>query len=560
MRPEWTGAIALDEHRWAIAVAMSVLLLTLIPPTVGRLLGPSDRVHLGMYWYSTDYSAYLAAMREGATSASWLVHSHFTPEAHDPAFMFPLYVALGKLAHVAGAAPETLFTMAELAARMVLLVSLYWFVATFACPPTRRAAYILAIFGGGLSILVATATSGTGEVFNLKGKTTVELLPFGAFFAAPHVTLGLAFTLLSFVWFLRAARGSRQSLLPLGLTLLGLALTHPYILPVPITAFGAFAALQTVAAHARRGRADPAPAPWRDGWYAAAVAAGAAAPLLLYNAWTFSYDPFWSTTYRGQQVIPTSPPWELVIDLGIPLLLAGIGALTLQRSRPIAPASALLLTWIAVSLMWMYLPLPFQHRFAFGLPVALSILAALGWPIVLEGARSLPARLGVHSAIADVAAHRLALYTLAVLAFGTSATAFAVLCRSAALNEPIWLYGIDRDTYYAGMWLAENTGRDDVVAASFETGNYLGGIIPGRALMGNLTATLRPAEKHSAMEALFQGRLEPEQARRFLRENRVSYLLVGQGEQILGPGDPGLALGLTVVHRTGSTTVYRVGI
>jgi hypothetical protein len=539
-------------------VIAGLLLLTLIPPTVGRLLGPTDRVHLGTYWYSTDYSTYLAAMREGATSPSWLVHSHFTPEAHDPALMFPLYVGLGKLARALAIPLEHAFMIAEWAARIVLTVGLYLFVTTFASSRTRRAALVLAIFGGGLSIFAAATTVGTGETFNLKGKATVELLPFGTFFAAPHVALGLAFTALSFVLFLRATCGSRLALLPLGLAVLGLALVHPYILPVPITAFGVFAALQMVTAFARRDRTVSASNNWRDGSYAMVVATAAAAPLLLYNAWKFSFDPFWSVTYRGQQVIPTSRPWELVIDLGVPFLLAVVGAIALMRAEPMSPASALVLTWIAVALIWMYVPLPFQHRFAFGLPIALAVFAARGWPIVLEGARVLPTRFGLQSGIASVAAHRLALYTLAVLAFGTSATAFAVLCRSAAVNDPIWLYGIDRDTYYAGIWLADNTGPDDVVAASFETGNYLGGIIPGRTLMGNLTATLRPGEKHSTMEALFQGRLEQEQARRFLREHRISYLFVGEGEHALGPHDPGPALGLRVAHRAGSATIYKV--
>jgi hypothetical protein len=554
----WLGSIATGELRWAITIAAGVFLLLLIPPTMGRLFGPTDRIHLGTYWYSTDYSTYLSAMREGAASPSWLVHSHFTPEAHNPAFMFPLYVGMGKLAHAFAMPIESAFPIAEWVARIVLMGSMYLFVASFACPPTRRIAFVLAIFGGGLSIIVATITAGTGGLFNLKGKATVELLPFGAFFAAPHVALGLGFTLLSFVCVLHAGRGSRWSLLAIGPTILGLSLVHPYILPVPITAFGAFAALRTAAVLARRGRAAAASGTWRESWYATLVAAAAALPLLLYNAWNFSFDPFWSVTYRGQQVIPTPPPWELVMDLGVPLLLAGFGALALRRGGPIPPASALLLTWIAVALTWMYIPLPFQHRFAFGLPIALAMLAARGWPIVIEGARSLPARLGARSTIAAVAAHRVALYVLAILAFGTSATALAVLCRSAVVNEPIWLYAIDRDTYEAGLWLAENTGPDDVVAASFETGNYLGGIIPGRALMGNLTATLRPAEKHSAMEALLQGRLEPEQARRFLREHRVSYLLVGEGERALGLLDPGPALGLPAVHRTGAATIYRV--
>jgi hypothetical protein len=48
------------------------------------------------------------------------------------------------------------------------------------------------------------------------------------------------------------------------------------------------------------------------------------------------------------------------------------------------------------------------------------------------------------------------------------------------------------------------------------------------------------------------------QARQLLQRHRVTYLLVGERERVLGPRDPGQDLGFPVVHRVGSATVYRV--
>src|SRR5687768_1900458 len=102
-----------------------IFLLVLTPPTLARLFGPADRVHLGTYWYTTDFTVYLAAMREGMVSPSWLIHNHMTAEAHNPAFLFPLYVGIGKLAAVSGLPIMALYAVAETLGRLALILGVY---------------------------------------------------------------------------------------------------------------------------------------------------------------------------------------------------------------------------------------------------------------------------------------------------------------------------------------------------------------------------------------------------------------------------------------------------
>ena len=83
------------ELKWLGTSVIILLLLTQIPATVERILGPSDRIHLGTYLYVQDFSQYLPAMRDGAATPTWLVHDHLTSEPHDPAFIYPLYVGTG---------------------------------------------------------------------------------------------------------------------------------------------------------------------------------------------------------------------------------------------------------------------------------------------------------------------------------------------------------------------------------------------------------------------------------------------------------------------------------
>src|SRR5437660_12278379 len=121
-------SITRAEWVWLGAMTLFVLGLTLIPPTVERLFGPVDRVHLGTYWWSGDFTQYLAAMRDGASSPSWLIEDHFSAESHEPILMYPLYVALGKIATASGLPIMTLYAACELLMRLMLPIALYLFM------------------------------------------------------------------------------------------------------------------------------------------------------------------------------------------------------------------------------------------------------------------------------------------------------------------------------------------------------------------------------------------------------------------------------------------------
>jgi hypothetical protein len=113
----------------------------------------SGYVFTGMIWSPHDLSQYAAAMREGAATSSWLIHDHLTGEPHVPAFMYPLYVALGKLAGLLGLDFQAVYHGAEIVSRAILLGSIWTFCG--AILPERsqcRLAFILAAFSSGLAL------------------------------------------------------------------------------------------------------------------------------------------------------------------------------------------------------------------------------------------------------------------------------------------------------------------------------------------------------------------------------------------------------------------------
>src|SRR5438128_9107010 len=80
---------------WLVAV---VLIVAELPRLIAACCAPPGAAGLGTAWFVNDFAQYESAMRQGAEQSGWLVHDAFTAEPHAAAFMFPLYVGIGKLA------------------------------------------------------------------------------------------------------------------------------------------------------------------------------------------------------------------------------------------------------------------------------------------------------------------------------------------------------------------------------------------------------------------------------------------------------------------------------
>ncbi|MEA2640166.1 MAG: hypothetical protein QOF51_1560, partial [Chloroflexota bacterium] len=200
--------ITWPEWRSVALLAACIFALTQAPPTAERLFGSTDRVHVGTYWYWADFSQYLSAMREAATTGSLLVHDHLTAEPHTPALIYPLYAAIGVAAAASGLPILSVYTIVEALARLALPFAIYAYMASLLeRPGARIAATLLAIFAASLGIwaLFVSKLLNLGLVDDRALNTTVEATTFGLFFIAPHVPLGLAATLVAALLYVRAA-------------------------------------------------------------------------------------------------------------------------------------------------------------------------------------------------------------------------------------------------------------------------------------------------------------------------------------------------------------------
>ena len=188
----------------------------------------------------------------------------------------------------------------------------------------------------------------------------LEISSFGVLLSAPHLMLGLALTLVCAPVYLRARRGRWWWTALLGAAVVGLSLVHSSTCRSLVSVLAAHAALTG-----------------RRAWPAAIVACtGGSADDACTACSLFQTDPFWSGTYSAQNLMPAPAPWSLPIDFGLVLLAAPL-AWPLVRRWP-GERRRLILLWVGLGLLWMYAPVPYQRRFAFGVQPALAVLCGGG--------------------------------------------------------------------------------------------------------------------------------------------------------------------------------------
>ena len=526
--------VGATDAGWLAIAALALVILCGLPYLLSAYFGPSGMQREGTFWFMRDFSQYEAAMREGARSSSWLIHDHFSAEPHAPALMYPLYVAAGKFAGATGLSFVSVFVALEWLGRFVVLGAVYAFAATLVREGApRRLAVALALGTLGLDTLAAIARAGLDalgmhvvasalpEAIN----PYLEVSSFGALLSAPHLMLGLGLTLLCAPLYLRATRSVRW-LATLCANVLALSLVHSFNTPVVISVLVAHALLSG-----------------KRYWPAAVAAAITAAPMALYSLVLYQTDPFWAGTYNAQNLMPSPAPWLLPLDYGLVLLAAPL-AWPVVRRWP-RERRLLVLLWIGAGLLWMYTPVPYQRRFAFGVQPALAVLAAVG---LLHANSTLKSRWRV----------RLFNYCAMLAGLSTSVLVYFALLASAVSNAPADVYLWSKPEAAAAIWLGSHSSADDVILASTGFANPLVGAIDGRVVHGHIVATLHSDAKAALVRQFYAADTSVPDRSRILAETGTTVVAVGPRERALGASDLSAQPNLRLVYEEAGVELFRV--
>ena len=483
-----------------------------LPVLYARLAPPAGWQLYRSWSYGGDYTQYRSAMLQGYDGA-WLIVNRFTPEPHRPILQYPLYVLLGHLArwlHVPLAWPYVLTSAVAVA---VLVYVLYTFGGTWLAQRSqRRLAFWLTLSVGPawlvalLHLLLPGADflARYDSAFNRPEVNTLLLLG-----AAPHLPFALAILLYILADRWRGQTTFRQHpwrfagtylLLPL---LLGLL--NAFSLPPLLVLSG----LQALWRSWQRKQLA-----WQD-WGSLFVMSGAVLPLVGYNLWTFTRDPFWGQAYGSQNYQISFPPDVVLLGYGVMGGLAIIGAVWLWRTQP---DKRLLILWGATLYLLGYVPVPYQRRFSLGLGPLLAVLAVSGWEVL---GRTRQVRRWRHRLWGRV----LGGATLILLLWGQqmmfySAYSSSYLGRGPAPREVFQPTALAE----AARWLDAQEG-EVVVLTCEPLGNTLAGEIHGRVVLGHAGATLHVAQRRVQVRAFFNGTMSAADQAAFLREHHVSHIL-----------------------------------
>ena len=140
--------------------ALLALLLSNGPYLLAWLAAPEGQRFSGILANHNDFTAYIAAMRQGA-AGQWLFHFNFSPNVWQPQLMLPAYILAGKVLGIFNANNFLWFNLLRVAALIFTMGAfLVWVRRIFpGRVTTQRVAWLFLTLGGGLGWLLWPLTA-----------------------------------------------------------------------------------------------------------------------------------------------------------------------------------------------------------------------------------------------------------------------------------------------------------------------------------------------------------------------------------------------------------------
>jgi hypothetical protein len=491
-RRSWWPSVAGREWRWAWVASLLIVGLVSLPYLVSWLLTPAGFQFTGLLVNPVDGHSYLAKIGQGA-AGSWLFRLPYTPEPHEPVFVYSYYLALGHLAPANS--PLTwvwLYHLARSVFGVALLLAFYGTASLFMQDVAqRRLAFLFAGLASGLGWLV-----GSGPDL-----TVPEAVTFASLLVNGHFGATLLLILLA-VGGITVAPADRRWWALLPIASVWLAMIQPYALLVVGLATGGWVAIRWV----QERRLPRLPS-------GRLVLVGlAASPVLAYYLWMLRANPHIGR-WMAQNITPSPPLWQWLTAYGILVPLAAAGAWRCAKRR--TPEDWLLLVWVGAQLALMLLPISMQRRLSTGLHLPLCLLAAIGWREVI--AHRLVAR-----------RRRLLEAGLLLIAFPSNLLLLLAGPHAVLTGDPYVL--LTDDQWQAMAWLRERVPAEAVVL----TDDELGTIVPAwgggaRVVYGHPFETLDAEEKRAAVNRFCSGRMSADEGADLIGRYHVGGIILQAG-------------------------------
>lgn len=549
------SAIALVHCRvriWVAGWITLVLLLSTIPYILGLLTAPPDTTFTGALINNMDTFSYYGKMQLGL-HGEWGFGLFYTAGADSGCSpFFLLYIALGHVAGLTGLSIPLVYHAARLVCGALLGLAVTQFAArTLSSEIEQRLALALVLFTGGWGWLIVSVFGVNVDrdfimdLWRLEANGPATLAGF------PHFALVVACQ----IWLVLAGLAvvenpKRRRVWMSGfagaVAALAIVLIHPHQLLVPGLVLS-IVVLRDVLTENQ---------PWY-GWvvFQALLRRGIvllaivlpAVLMVLYQWVSIQREPQIQSWLNGS--FPVSVPLLSMASLYGPvwlLVLLGFWRGVSQRDTALFVA----VTWLAIELILLRLPLDVSSRYAQGLYVPVAILAAAGWN------RCVASWLSRHvSRLIGLAALPV-LFTSVAL----SSVFFLAMLLARIGNQGNPDYYMLADERAALAWLDDVATLDDAVLSDPVVGNRIPAWAGVRVLVGHGHETLDYDQRVDDVRWFFDAHTADSARIEYLRRFGIDYVYFSPAERALGAFDPAAAPYLTAGFTRGAVTVYVVDL
>jgi len=519
-RLAWTWALA-----FAAATALPYLLAVAAAPAGTRftwVLPP----------YGEDGLAYLAWVRQ-AELGRVLFTMKYTALPHGAFLFLPFFLIVGWLAGLTSLPAGVVMLLVKCAGVVGFWLAFFRFAAVFRLD--RRETIAAAVLAGASSGLGGWWALATGAASVTRSAAADLWLPdvntLWSLVWNPLFPFSLALALVAIAsWERATTAGAPRDAWLAGAALGGLALVHPYVVPVQV------AVLAIVGGVRLRLAAVP---------QLARAAAALAGPAAIVAA-SYLLNPL-ARAHGGSGTMSSASAGSLALGLGAPLLLAAAG---LAWGGGAARARLWpLVVWLAVGALGCALPVWFQQKLVLGLHLPVCVIATVA--IAAAADRLVPRR---HAAVAAA---------LLVAALGAPSHAFNVRAAARDLRANVNCNFLVGDDLAAALaYLRSSTDPGGVVLANLRASTLVPALAGNTVIWGHWAQTVDMDARSVWLRDLLSARspLPEEQRVARLSAAGVRYVLAGAAcradEAILPPR--WLVAHLRPLYSAGKYTVYEL--
>ena len=556
MLSPFTASLSPPERRCVLAIIALHILFISLPYLWTLLVTPDGFAYGGLLYNPDDQNVHLSWARQAA-EGHFFFRDLFTSESlisgERPLFTNLLCWLIGVLSALTTIPIIWVYHLLRVFFAAATL-ALFHGLSTRLTPDRRIRIVALALVafsggGGFLAPTLAPILNGRNWMDRADNAGFPMMPEAFTFLSASIFTLNIASMALLLATYFCCVRawetGAKKFAVGASVSTLLLANIHTYDVFPLLLAITAWAIFQFKTA--REESTEDRSTPHRRFWFLPFVYIGAAIPVLYQLVVFRGSEEF---RIKALTRTPAPPLLDVLISYGPLLALAIAGGVLALRAKDKFQAQTLLpILWAIATLLLIYAPVSFARKMIEGLHLPLCFLAAIGIVALVSKLNSQVLRRVAAAGVLGV----LSLSSYNYLVWSLENARDNNNARAGVLMPPLYLTTADS----GALQFLETLPRGKIVLSLPFIGNYIPRESGQNAFIGHWAETLHFKQKIGPVFNFYSGKMNEEQARLWLKENRIDYVFFGSYEKQLNGKLP---LELPVAHADGAdengTTIY----